>query len=354
MGCCAIKGLPCPTPKPQLHEVHNILLLGTGGSGKTTFFQQLECLYAKPRSRDQMKQYRPIIFENTIEAMKTILTDGFRTLNESIPAELQAKADYILGIEKNAKGKYNLTPQIGTAIESLFEQELLVKQAFTNRAEYHLCDSAEYFLKQVKKLAAASYIPRNPDVFRSQAPTTDVCKKTYNISNSYFAVTDVGGQRQQRKKWDDCLQDAKMVLFMVDLSSYDKVLSEDNTGNRLEEAIELFGNIVNSSGLQETTFILCFNKDDIFVNRIETKDLRNDEKNWFTDYNGGCDQAAAYKHILDKFVSKCEDKSKTILARRTVATDTRDVECLFENMESFLSDGYWDPLSPRHRGSVWS
>jgi len=234
-----------------------------------------------------------------------------RTLKDgSIPAELQAKANNILGFEKGAKGKYNLTPQMGATIERLLEQESLVKQAFNNRAEYHLCDSAEYFLKQVKQLASASYIPKNSDILRSKSPTTDICKKTYDISDSYIAVTDIGGQPQQRKKWDDYLQDTTVVIFMVDLSSYDKVLLEDNSANRLEEAIQTFGRVVNC--LEKKNCILCFNKDDIFIERIKIKDLRNDEKKWFTDYNGGCDQAAAYRYILNKFLSKCEDKSKKV------------------------------------------
>ena len=114
--------------------------------------------------------------------MKTILTDGFLTLEGDIPADLevsvcwyslwnfsktccranaiangdskatqitqphyndcQAKAALILQIVKDAGGTYNLTEEIAAGIDSLW-QEPLVKEAFDNRAEYQLYDSAE-------------------------------------------------------------------------------------------------------------------------------------------------------------------------------------------------------------------
>jgi len=76
--------------------------------------------------------------------------------------------------------------------------------------------------------------------------------------------------------------------------------------------------------------ILFLNKDDLFRERIKSKDLRNDEKNWFTDYHGGCNEEEAYKYIENKFLSKCRDKKKQIFVKRTTATDTRNMETVFD------------------------
>ena len=45
---------------------------------------------------------------------------------------------------------------------------------------------------------------------------------------------DVGGQRSQRKKWIHCFDDVDCVLFVVALSEYDQVLSEDSSVNRMQ------------------------------------------------------------------------------------------------------------------------
>ena len=54
---------------------------------------------------------------------------------------LQEQAQQILGIEKDAGGTYNMTEEIAANIDSLW-QHPLVKEAYDNRAEYQLYDSA--------------------------------------------------------------------------------------------------------------------------------------------------------------------------------------------------------------------
>jgi len=247
----------------------------------------------------------------TIDAMKTILSDGFRTLAEDkVPKELQLRAEQILGIEKDAGGTYNLTAEIAANIDNLW-QEPLVKEAYDNRAEYQLYDSAQYFFNKVVQLAKPGYLPDSQDILRSRVRTTGIHEQTFVINDVEFVVVDVGGQRNERKKWIHCFEDVTAVIFLAALSAYDQVLMEKDNVNRLNEAIALFEHIVNSSFFQKPSMILFLNKDDLFRERIRLKDLRNDEKNWFTDYTGGCDEAAAYEYIENKFLSKCRDKKKT-------------------------------------------
>ena len=60
------------------------------------------------------------------------------------------------------------------------------------------------------------------------------------------SMYDVGGQRNERKKWIHCFDDVTAVIFVASLSEYDQVLYEDNTVNRMEEAVTLFSDIANS------------------------------------------------------------------------------------------------------------
>merc|ERR1712232_1037645 len=140
---------------------------------------------------------------------------------------------------------------------------------------------------------------------------------------------DVGGQRNERKKWIHCFEDVTAVVFLASLSAYDQVLFEKHNVNRLNEAVALFEHIVNSSFFQKPSMILFLNKEDLFTEKIKTKSLRNDEKGWFTDYDGGCDADEAYQYIEQKFLSKCRDKSKQVFVKRTTATDTRNMETVF-------------------------
>jgi len=67
-------------------------------------------------------------------------------------------------------------------------------------------------------------------------------------------VVDVGGQRNERKKWMHCFDDVRAVLFIVNLAGYDQVLFEDNSKNRMVEELELFQKVTHNKSLKLLLF----------------------------------------------------------------------------------------------------
>ena len=43
----------------------------------------------------------------------------------------------------------------------------------------------------------------------------------------FFSIVDVGGQRNERKKWIHCFENVNAIIFVSALSEYDLVLVED-------------------------------------------------------------------------------------------------------------------------------
>ena len=79
---------------------------------------------------------------------------------------------------------------------------------------------------------------------------------------------DVGGQRDQRRKWIQCFNDVTATIFVVACSSYNLTLREDETQNRLKESLELFFSIWNNRWLRNISSILFLNKQDILEEKI--------------------------------------------------------------------------------------
>ena len=48
-----------------------------------------------------------------------------------------------------------------------------------------------------------------------------------HLSFLLFRLYDVGGQRSERRKWIQCFDDVRALLFVAALSGYDMVLFED-------------------------------------------------------------------------------------------------------------------------------
>ncbi len=90
------------------------------------------------------------------------------------------------------------------------------------------------------------------------------CIIRYDIDGSPFEIYDVGGQRNERKKWIHCFDDVTALIFVAALSEYDQTLFEDSTTNRLLEAVELFGEICNNRSYIEL-HIYFFHKDSSII-----------------------------------------------------------------------------------------
>ena len=54
-----------------------------------------------------------------------------------------------------------------------------------------------------------------------------------------FQFFDVGGQRNERRKWIHCFEGVHAVIFIVALSEFDMSLWEDGTANRMEDSIQV-------------------------------------------------------------------------------------------------------------------
>ena len=73
-----------------------------------------------------------------------------------------------------------------------------------------------------------------------------------STDNSMF---DVGGQRDERRKWIQCFNDVTAIIYVTASSSYDMMLMEDTSQNRLKESLDLFKSIWNNRYHPNFSFI---------------------------------------------------------------------------------------------------
>lgn len=100
------------------------------------------------------------------------------------------------------------------------------------------------------------------------------------------------------------------LVFLIAISEYDQMLYEDETVNRMQEAMTLFESVANSRWFIKTSIILFLNKIDLFRAKLPHSPLANT----FPDYKGGSNYDAACAFLLKKFVSLNQNPSKSIYA----------------------------------------
>ena len=82
-------------------------------------------------------------------------------------------------------------------------------------------------------------------------------------------LVDVGGQRNERKKWIHCFQDVTAIIYCCAMNEYDLLLEEDSFTNRMHESLNVFEDILNNPYFTSTPIILFLNKRDLFEEKIQ-------------------------------------------------------------------------------------
>ncbi|CAO3596745.1 unnamed protein product [Absidia cylindrospora] len=331
MGCC--QSNESQEGKARNEEIENqikrdkinmrnevkLLLLGAGESGKSTILKQMKLLHDGGFSRDEREAFKEIIFSNTIQSMRVIL-EAMQHMDVSLENMHRPFATIILDQPTQIERDF-LSPDVTQAVRELWKDPNL-QSVFERSREYQLNDSAKYYFDSIDRIGDVNYVPTDQDVLRSRVKTTGITETTFAIGDLTYRMFDVGGQRSERKKWIHCFENVTAIIFLVAISEYDQVLIEDETVNRMQEAMTLFDSICNSRWFVKTSVILFLNKIDIFKDKLAKHPLKES----FPDFSGPNTYDSAADYILNRFVSLNQSDSKQIYTHFTCATDTEQIK----------------------------
>jgi len=349
--------------KSDEYKVKKLLLLGAGGSGKSTFFKQLRNLHGSGLKENEKNVYKVIIYSNILSGMASLL-ECFDVLNENKRLAWKNESGKIVKQTEEIKfeeGSFMseavhffqnsrdldekqfeaMKSDIAKYLHEVWDQPY-IKAAWKQRSQFQIQDSAEMFFNQIDRICGLDYIPKEEDILLARIRTTGIVEQEFTIKKNKFQVYDVGGQRNERKKWIHCFENVTAVLFLASLSAYDQRLYEDDSKNRMEEALDLFKQICNSRWFKETAMILFLNKTDIFAKKIQETPL--------TVCFGDCpppianNEIEARGYIKQKFAAlnhpvkgpNGKSKKKPLFCHFTCAIDKNQVERIFRDVQNVI------------------
>nr|XP_055037607.1 guanine nucleotide-binding protein G(olf) subunit alpha-like isoform X1 [Misgurnus anguillicaudatus] len=246
---------------------HRLLLLGAGESGKSTIVKQMRILHVNGFNAEEKQQKILDIRKNVKDAIVTIVS-AMTTLTPPVsignPSN-HPRAEYIRSIAPLSDFDY--TEEFFEHAKHLWDDEG-VKACFERSNEYQLIDCAQYFLDRIESVRQNDYTPTDQDLLRCRVLTSGIFETRFQVDKVNFHMFDVGGQRDERRKWIQCFNDVTAIIFVAASSSYNMVIREDNSTNRLRESLDLFRSIWTNRFLRTISVILFLNKQDMLAEKI--------------------------------------------------------------------------------------
>jgi len=137
------------------------------------------------------------------------------------------------------------------------------------------------------RVTALNYTPNDDDVLRARLKTVGVSEYRCEMeavagreSGTEWRIVDVGGSRSQVRincfshptlnpfryllaTWVPFFDDVDAIIFLAPISSFDQVLAEDRSVNRLEDSVLLWKAVCSNKLLANVDLVLFLNKCDI-------------------------------------------------------------------------------------------
>jgi GTPase SAR1 family protein len=243
------------------------------------------------------------------------------------------KLDIMLGLDDQCE----INEEIGLVIKELWSDPGLL-QTWKRRAEFQIVESVKYYFNEIERIMKDDYVATQQDMLLARVRTSGIVTEKYVIDGVDFEMYDVGGQRNERKKWMHCFDDVTAVIFVAALSEYDQVLFEDATANRMTEAVDLFGDICNNKVFESSSMILFLNKKDLYEEKI--KQVHIGDQPAFAEFTGKLGDSDYYekgiKYFLDLFLAQNQNPDRQIYNHATCATDSKNVEVVFNSCKDII------------------
>lgn len=341
-------------PKTQPGHTVYVLLLGAAETGKSTIMRQMKIIDSGGMSPASLRSYTRHVLENVL----TCVTRLAAAVQEAAipwgsPEAAHAATilsavtpkDWGLSEEGNAPA---LLPADHAKLITVLWEDMAAQECWLRANEFNLPDSTDYYLSAADRLSQQPYLPTQEDVLQLRIPTRSATVYDFHDRNYTFRITDVGGQRGERRRWIRLFDEVNAIIFLAALSEYDQTWSKDEEDgmNRLELSIKLFKETLNYPGFSNTSIILFLNKTDVLQKKIMTSDLCR----YFPDYTGPRgDTRAATDYIRNRFMMNMNARQRDFFSHETCATDTKKTRFVFAAVrESILWNNIRLFMDPFH------
>ncbi|KAL9658732.1 hypothetical protein ABK040_005887 [Willaertia magna] len=339
----------CLKPKNSTSNKNRfkIVLLGTGGSGKTTFeklilnhFGDKQCVDF-PIIVHAMKEN---IFCDIISIITMLREEKEEELNKD--KELKECIDTLLLWDKHSIKRL---PEQVTNIENKniilkVVKHPIFQNVLNHRNEYpmiQIMEHCKYFIGKIEELMEWNNTLKLSfnDYVLFQIKTIGIVDNVFEYENKSINLVDTGGQRNERKKWQYPLEDSDAIVFLISLSEINELCYEDGLTNRSIESLNTFEHFIQKKEMDiffpkyvNSSCFIIFTKYDLLKERLSKGQIN--VKAVFDDYGGDeKDPKAIVQYLETKYVQIASKYNRKIAKMFHIdVTDSEQVTSAFKDI----------------------
>lgn len=174
-------------------------------------------------------------------------------------------------------------------------------------------------MTSASRIVDSNYVPTLQDVLWARTRSIGLHESRYILEDTLCRFVDFAGTRAERCKWARSCKDINAIIFTLDVSCYDQVLTEDATANRMIEQFSFWDSLVQCEYCAATNFVVLFTK----VDKLTPSKLRASPfSSIFPEYAGKPDSA---EDVLQYLAWRLDTASKDWTTRRVVFCDAGSI-----------------------------
>ena len=276
---------------------------------------------------------------NLVETMKILLV-WMERHDREVSEDVMEAAEAIANL--NPFG-CEFTAEVADSLSQLWQDEG-VQEAFQHRDETEIPDHMDYFFEKIEDLVDEEYLPTDEDVLKARIRSIGIDQVTLSLDEVLIRIYDVGGQRNERSKWEKVQSEVGGTIFLVSFADFDKPMFEDlpKIVARINDAMDCFADVTHKEGFRDKPIFLICNKFDVFTEKVRNTDcfLRV-----FPDFSGNAhDENECYDYLVGKFIERSNPPlpERPIVQFRQNALDSDEVVRNATEICKYIRTNYYE------------
>ncbi|XP_038047300.1 guanine nucleotide-binding protein subunit alpha-13-like [Patiria miniata] len=275
-----------------------VLLLGSPGSGKSTFIKQLRSIHGDEFTNEEVERYRDVIYSNVIEGLKALLDARSKLRIPWDDAANEEHAARVIDCDTSQLNPRTFATHVSSCKALWVDNG--IQEAYKRRDEFQLESYVRYFLDDLDRIGNEDYLPNSQDICHAHQTTPGVAEYVGESHGLVRRFVDLGAPLRYKKVFAH-FDDARAVLYFVSVDKFDQDQGIDGANHLMQEC-DTLSVILNSRHFARAHICVIFNKTDLLEEKIKHVNFND----FFPQFDGDPSNVDhVKKFILELFEERC-------------------------------------------------